>query len=278
MQINCIVVLYNKKIRDSSTLTFFIDHPTIKNIKVLVYDNSISNLGNKKEALRYGWDYLSSGKNVGISKAYNIAIKYTRSNSQFNDDTTYFMLLDDDANLKESYFIYLRKTLKKSRVQIGVPIIKVNNQVLSPARVGMFGRISLVNDVSVLSRGNITAINNGMVIKANIFDSIHYNNNLFIDYVDHDFMRQARESKIKITVFNYVLNHNMSIVDESINEKSRLMRFKIFCSDLKKYYSENLFEKCFVEASLMYRGIKYWHLYHNVEFLKVVLKSNNKND
>lgn len=268
MNISCIVVLYNKAIDESSTLKFFSNH-TIPNTTVYVYDNSTKNYGNKIECQKKGWIYLSEKKNVGLAAAYNKTIEYVLKSNRLNID--YFMILDDDSKLSKEYFDFLNSILNKENIQIGVPIIKINDRILSPCLVEKCGRIKSVKSIKSLNNKNITAINNGMIIKSTVFKKIKYNSDLFVDYVDHDFIRQAKKNNIKITVFNYCLEHNMSIVDNSINEKGRLIRFKIYSKDLKKYYTENLTEKIFVRIHLLNMGIKYFNKYHNIKFIKLAM-------
>lgn len=268
MKIAVIVVLYNKKVNASSTLKFFLNN-NLSNISVYVYDNSVKALGNQAECERNHWTYLTQGKNVGISNAYNQTIDYVLKN---NTHVDYFMMLDDDANLTKGYFNYLEKILKKYNVEIGVPIIKANGEVLSPCKVGICGRISSVASLNSLNDKNLTAINNGMIINKKIFKTIHYNSKLFVDYVDHDFIRQARKKMIKIFIFNYVLSHNMTIVDKSIDESTRLKRFTLYSKDLKEYYVKSYGEKCYVRLHLLNIGIRYFIEYNNIKFLEVVFK------
>lgn len=73
-----------------------------------------------------------------------------------------------------------------------------------------------------------------MIIKTNIFKNIKYNEELFLDYVDHDFMRLIRNHNYKILIMKTIINQNYSRYQlNDIN--SELFRFKIFIKDYKVY-------------------------------------------
>ena len=93
-----IVVLYNKAVTDSLTLKTLA--PYTSRLNVIVYDNSTRDIGNKAACEQMHYTYCGTGKNVGISKAYNCALSYIRKT-----DDDYVMILDDDTRLTEQYIM-----------------------------------------------------------------------------------------------------------------------------------------------------------------------------
>ncbi|MHC3376341.1 glycosyltransferase [Ligilactobacillus equi] len=259
-----IVILYNKCIDDSDVLEFF-KNRNDKNDNICIFDNSQKDYGNRKVAEARGWIYISKGKNVGISKAYNFSIR--KIIEEFNA-VEYFMMLDDDSSLNEEYLNYVTNYIQKHNFDIAVPIVESNNLILSPCNVNRFGRITQMNKVSNISQ--ISAINNGMVIRKTVFDVIMYNENLFVDYVDHDFCRKAREHSFKIDILDYKLKHNMSVVDNTIPFQSRLQRFRIYVNDLKIYYSQSILERVFCMLHLCKMGFKYCVQYKSLKFIQLI--------
>lgn len=271
MIFKCIVVLYNKKIPDSSTLNS-LKGIQDKHIEVHIFDNSDKNMGNSKYVERTGWFYYTKGENIGISKAYNYVIDRNKDFSTL----TYFVMLDDDAEISGDFFKYLERELRVSKLDISVPIIKVGKEIMSPSKVSALGRVKKINDLKEVNQDNITAINNGMVINSEVFNTIRYNDKLFIDYVDHDFMRQARGNGFSIGTLHFILNHNMSSEDTSISEESRLFRFNLYVSDLLTYFSSNDKHNLFGRIQILHMGFRYFLRYRNGKFLKIAIKRSNQ--
>ena len=225
-----IIVLYNKSILDSNT------YNSIKRrnnrIKLIVFDNSTMDYGNKELCKENNIDYLTTNENIGLSRAYNYIIdKY---NFKDND---YIIILDDDTQLNEEYIEEAQAIARENKKSVSLPLIMASDRMISPVKVTFNCRIKTVEDINSIKPEKISAINTGMVLKANIFKKIKYNEKLFLDYVDHDFMKQVRNEKIDINIMHSIINQNFSRFQKS-GIHSDMTRFKIFKKDYKVYCEE----------------------------------------
>ncbi len=78
-----------------------------------------------------------------------------------------------------------------------------------------------------------------MIIKSEIFENYKYDENLFLDFIDHDFIRTMKLKEKKIAIMNdNVITQNFSIINDSV--KKAKIRYKIKKKDLKYFYKNHL--------------------------------------
>lgn len=221
-----LVVIYNKNCKESLTIqSLEKNRRYIKHI--WVYDNSDKDFKNAEYCEKNDFKYLSQNKNVGLSKAYNYCINKINKN-----ENKYIMILDDDTRLEEDYFKEIETTKKEH--DIIIPIVIANKKIISPAKVIHNCRIKSIEKQSEINENNISAINSGMLVKSTIYERIKYNEDLFLDYVDHDFMKRVREEKYKVHVMKCKIIQSFSREEETRIE-SAISRYKIYRKDFKKY-------------------------------------------
>lgn len=227
-----LIVIYNKNIEES--LTYKCLRTFYDNINFVIFDNGdeqyIAN--NKDYCDKHGIKYFTLLKNVGLPRAYNHVI----SNLNLSGDD-HLMILDDDTNLTHEYCDEIKKLVNNKNYDICLPKIKAGNMFISPAKVQFNCRIKAVKDFSLLNSDNISAINSGMVVRASVYNKIKYNDKLFLDYVDHDFMRKARKIKCAIKIMDSIIEQNYFRFQVNSLEKE-LFRFKIYVKDFKIYCRE----------------------------------------
>lgn len=225
--LTALIVIYNKSCLESTTFKFIRKYK--KKMNIIVFDNSTIDYGNSEYCEKQNITYYTVNQNIGLSRAYNFIlnkIKLSKSN--------YILILDDDTTLNDNYIREVLETINIDNADVLLPLVWSNNELISPSSVSFNCRVKQIKDVSFINRKNITAINSGMVIRTSIYNDIKYNENLFLDYVDHDFMKNIREK-----------NYNIKILSSSIyqsfsrNEKQPLssvkIRFNIYKKDFKKY-------------------------------------------
>ena len=228
-----IVVLYNKAVTDSLTLKTLA--PYTSRLNVIVYDNSTRDFGNKAACEQMHYTYCGTGKNVGISKAYNCALSYIRKT-----DDDYAMILDDDTSLTEQYIMEMFEKTDRKSADVILPIVKSNGRIISPTNVRMQYSTKAIHDISEISMDRITGINTGMIVKSSVYKTIQYPEKLFLDFVDHSFMAKVRESKYRIEIMKSEILQSFSR-DEKPSVDSVLFRFGIFRKDLWEYCEHNRF-------------------------------------
>jgi rhamnosyltransferase len=144
---------------------------------------------------------LDEGSNIGLSKAYNNAIKFVQQLG-----ISYYFILDQDSKidahlipnlikiqnyLENNYELFLLGTLNK-RPTISI-IERIENSI-SRKKSNYF----IVNRNEMILEKNII-INSGMFLTKNIFILLGgFNENLFTDAIDLDFCYRAKRKGCKI--------------------------------------------------------------------------------
>lgn len=242
-----ILVVYNQYIKNSVTYQFLNEH---KDINVIVCDNSTQDYKNQSVVKSDGYTYIDMHGNKGLSKAYNAAL------DMLHDQSGYVILLDDDTILNEEYY----KSILQVSCDIAVPIVIDEKSILSPSKVND-GVVSRWDGKEILKQ--FTAINSGMIIRLDVFKTYRYDENLFLDYVDHNFMMDMQDKDIR--VLDSKIQQNFSGNDVS-NIEGSLTRFKIFKKDSKYFYRHNIRKYVFV---VLKRKLHLCMQYHSVRFLFV---------
>ena len=225
-----LIVIYEKKIDESNTFNFMKSHLNVVNL--IIFDNS-TDLDilkyNKKYISKLNIKYYCFKKNLGLSKAYNFVIKSTKF--QKND---YLIILDDDTHLNEDYISSVKDNLS-GEYDILLPIVKTNKIIMSPSNIQFKARIKTIKNIDDIIIKKISAINSGMVVKMSVYNDILYNENLFLDYVDHDFMKNIHKYNKKIKILNSTIFQDYSREGGGFSKT----RYKIYRQDFKKFCLNN---------------------------------------
>ena len=240
--IHAIVVVYNKKCEDSITIKSLLKYKN--KINIYIFDNSTipnNNMGFCKNELI---NYFTLKKNVGLPSAYNYVINILEKN-----DKDYVLILDDDTILNDNFFAELFCLTSNNEYDVILPVVKSNHQIISPANIQFGCRVKRVSNVNKIRKDKVTAINSGMAIKVKVYDYIKYDEAMFLDYVDHMFMKKIREGSFSIVIMNSIIQQNFSR-----NEKQKIevvkFRYNIFRKDYK-YYCYKCNQKIFFYFSLL---------------------------
>ena len=223
MKIYAVMVVYNKHLSECPS---FCSAKSQSDVQLLVVDNSTDeSVQNQEEARQAGAWFLSMNGNKGLSKAYNAAFNMLRKKPG-----DWIVLLDDDTEIPDEYWVKLRM---ESPDAILLPVVMTaNGKMISPAEM-KHDIPHLVHSTESITE--ITGINSGMAIPKRLADSYSYDERLFLDYVDHQFLKDMKNSgeKIKILPTNLKQAFSADILDLAAAVK----RLKIQKSDLLTYYS-----------------------------------------
>lgn len=220
-----VLVIYNKHYRDSKTIQVL---RTINDINIIVIDNSTKQYGNAAIENEYGFMYISMEGNKGLPKAYNAGINLVEKKHKL------ICLFDDDTELPRKYFDIILKYVNSTNGDVFLPIVKDSLGLLSPSIMKNL-YCHRATDVNMLNNDNLSAINSGMCIKSELFKDYKYDENMFLDFVDHDFMRTMKsKNKNFIIMKDNELFQDFSLVSDS-KEKAKV-RFKILKKDLNYFY------------------------------------------
>ncbi len=246
-KISAVVVVYNKRIDACEALRSL---SGAKDIDVLVADNSTRNMGNEALAEKAGYTYIGMGGNRGLSKAYNRAIGRIGKNDGL------ICLFDDDTAFGPEYFDILRADARAySGIDIFVPVVKDANGMLSPCIFkGLRGRRA--ESLSDIPAMNITAINSGLAVRAKVFEDYRYDENLFLDYVDHAFIRDTiRNDKSKLRVMDVTIDQQFS-GSQRQSRGDAMRRYGIFKKDVQYFGAKYGEPKLLVWLLLLRRRLK----------------------
>ncbi|MBQ6350768.1 MAG: glycosyltransferase [Methanobrevibacter sp.] len=247
MKVIAIVVIYNKKCSESVSLDGLRQYGN--DIEVAVFDNSTKDYGNRKYCDKNGYQYYTMNRNIGLSKAYNYVIEQMRSD--------YYIILDDDTQLNEEYFKKLKLMIANLQYDVILPIVKADNMIISPSIVQFGCRVKRIRDINAVDEKHITAINSGMIVKKDVYNKIVYDEDLFLDYVDHEFMREVRKEHFRIKIMkDVVIFQNFSMLQKK-DLKSERVRFDIYKKDFKEYC-----KKC---NNMLYYYINIWQYSRNLK-------------
>lgn len=262
--IGAAVVVYNTNCGDSPTCCALkeLNNP---DIKVLIYDNSTRDCGNLDYCKEQGWVYLGGKGNDGISKAYNSCIDYLKSECPVD----MICLFDDDTEIDADYFDLLLKAVNESEKRIFVPLIYAAGQLMSPCKLSEGHKVSAFadNEEALEYIGNeISAINSCMAIKLSVFDDYRYDENIFLDGVDHNFIMDMRQRSERVAVFPYRCDHSFSGRERPPKDAAKL-RFSIYAKDYS-YILKN--DKLSYLKLVGKRAIKLCIQYKTLEFLRLM--------
>lgn len=234
MKAYAVIVIYNNSLSNSKSFNSIKQQ---QDVQVLVVDNSTDqSFNNQEEAREAGAWFLSMGKNAGLSKAYNAALDRLKG-----ENGDWIVLFDDDTEVPDTYW---NRLANQKAEGIVLPMVRTSNgKLLSPAnmRWGIPTAVENVNEIT-----DITGINSGMAISKSIADTYRYDESLFLDYVDHAFLRDMKARGVKISVMDTVITQTFSA--EDTNKIQQLDRLKIQKKDIATFYKKQPWKAWYVLA------------------------------
>lgn len=231
IKIFAVVVIYNREAGEAVTCQC-LRH--IKDIQVILTDNSTEANHNKQYAQENGWMYVGMQGNKGLPKAYNRSIKAIRERGSL------VCLFDDDTEVEETYFSDLReKARSDAEAKVFLPQIYTSKGLLSPCIIGKVS-VRYAENLDEVTDENMTAINSGMAIRTEVFDDYSYDEGYFLDYIDHAFIRDMKRLKYRILVLDAKLKHDIFFEDPNTDIESVIRRFKVFKKDFSRFCGRSL--------------------------------------
>lgn len=232
-KIFAVVVVYNKSVSNSNSIRSLLDS-NLSALQIIVVDNSTMQFNNEVECLNNCISYISMNGNSGLSKAYNVAIDYIQQYSNKNDLIIWF---DDDTHLTKEYFIALNDALLKNEISdIFVPIIYGQNDVIySPNNAGFLKNKLLKSAEDIINLKKFNAINSCLAARFHVYENYRYNENLFLDSVDHNFFDEMRVMKRNFAVLPIKIRQNFFQRELCLDIPTVKKRFQIRVIDLMTY-------------------------------------------
>lgn len=276
VKIDIVLVIYNRELT-SCSITEFVPSA---DVKILVTDNSTyENVKkrNKEICATLGFCYIDMQGNQGLAKAYNKCISIIRKENCVDNIKEFFLFLDQDTYLKqESLFLYFEAIKKNPKKLIFCPIVYDSVGVMSPSLTKGMKFIHEKKYNSSNNResiSNYSFINSGMCVALSVYENIHYDEHLFLDMVDHDFIKCIKKSFADINpvfiIEDLILQQQFSGVSKNSFESDKI-RFQIYYKDSNyyclKWYGRNN------TKTLFFRAVKLSLQHKNSFFIKYFLE------
>ena len=237
MKIGIVIVIYNQYINKSKA------YNSIKNSKlnILIIDNSKEEyiIENELFSINEKLGYIAKGKNIGLSKAYNLAIEYFS-----NKNIDFLILSDDDSIITEEYLMNL-EIFEFKKNKIYAPLIYNGKKLVNPHYhndnyIKEQLKNSKFNNIKDLKKIQNTkymhAINSGMIIPYSLLSEYRYDETLFLDCVDNNFCRSMFNMGIVIEIYPFEIIQSFSVMElKDVPLESLEHRIKIRLKDIKYY-------------------------------------------
>lgn len=230
MKLYGILVLYNKSLDEACAYQQLRD----EDIQLIVCDNSTKENKNAGTAKKDCVIYLPMNGNQGLSRAYNRAIDYIIQNLSPQDEDL-ICFFDDDTMIPAEYF----DKIKEQRGKILLPLVFDSRGIMSPVilKNGIVKRIRNKEEALKSEGKYLSGINSAMAVRMEIFKNYRYNEQMFLDYIDHMFIMDMREKKIYPDVFDVQIEQHFSAVED--DKETARKRFFMQKKDLRIFYGSN---------------------------------------
>ncbi len=250
IQLGILLVIYNRACEDSPSCESLRE---THQAQVVIVDNSTVPNDNAAYAAKNGFGYVAMGGNFGLAKAYNRGVRFLKEHTS----ATHVLLLDDDTTLPEEFFSLTRQAVENEpTATVFLPRVQDEKGLLSPCRIDGL-RVTRIADPCELTARTVTGINSGMVIDLKVFDDYTYDEGYFLDYIDHAFLRDMKQSGAHICITKAALTQRFAANARGARQAQKI-RFRIFKTDFRRFCGTSFQGRLTAWAVIMRRRIKLW--------------------
>lgn len=267
IRITNILVVFNQSLQKSPSFRVLSTQVTDSE-ELLVVDNSTDNEVKKTNQLLLADNpsiqYLDMEGNVGLSVAYNRAFELL-------DAKDWAVLWDQDTEVPANFISKVVGTINGYPNELMVvPFVDTPKLRMSPRKHSGPKITGAINEVGVYE--DITAINSGMAIRVDAFRKNNgYDESMFLDYIDHDFVIRFTKSVGSIVVNDNLLKQSFSDENHD-NIDGDIFRFKIYYGDFKQFCAKFNNGSLFFVSKIWIRAFKLSKIYKNTRFIKIVMQ------
>jgi rhamnosyltransferase len=205
----------NKEMRVCAVVVTYMPAPDVgENITLLqqqvdgvvIVDNSIGSAGRKRLA-RFdeglNTKVIYNGKNGGLAAALNTGVKYARQLGY-----EWIATFDQDSRVTDGMLKTMIQNYDSHPGRERIGIVAPSYREKATGRLSLYAE-KATSDQSGPWMFQLSVITSGSLVKANVFDVVgYYNEELFIDYIDHDFCFRCVDAGFSILgCRNAVLDH-----------------------------------------------------------------------
>ncbi len=271
MKILCIIVIYNQPLFDTvSYKTCGIDKADGK-VGLFVYDNSPVPQHDTRDLdiIGCGIHYVSDISNPGVSAAYNRGVEYAVENGY-----DWVLLMDQDTDFCGDYVSRCQAEIAaRPDCPLFAPVVVDNgNNILSPVklrwRFPLRGRQMPAGE-NVLD--DVAIINSGICVKVEAFQKVGgYNEKVFLDYSDHQFIERLSKKYEDFYLIDYVIRQDFSNFETDKNKLAS--RFTLFCRSLSGYEKQSLSDYLSINLIVIKRSLSLCMRTRSLRFLKILFR------
>lgn len=239
-----VIVVYNALINQKN-----IDKCIKYNVIPFIFDNSTNEDIRSKNTLfcsNNNLNYLTLGKNVGLSIAYNTVIK---KHLKTNDD--WLLILDQDTEINDTFFERINSLVEEKKFLSYFSVFKLRENKYCPKIIYnpyKFKVSDALNEPKEVE-GHLLGINSCSLINKTIFDKVGlFNESLFLDYIDLDFCLRLATHDIKSKAINENLTQHFFNKEKTTLDKVK-HRLSIQKKDAKEYYFHGVIKGFFLQRS-----------------------------
>lgn len=235
-----VIILYNKKLNASNSYISLKPQVGVDD-KILVFDNSTIKFDQEIDPSIM---YRQAKENLGLSKAYN-SVRKICEDFYFE----YVVILDDDSHLSEDYVQTLNSQKHLFKDLNFSEIYSNSGQLLAPdyhncnqlteylVKKGQFAFSKCK-----FYQNNLYGINSGMIISRDYFIKNQYDEGLFVDCVDWQYILDYKRAG------NKAFTSKCRIIQEFHSETMDIAEFDVLVRRLKnrlkdlKHYNSKVYQ------------------------------------
>lgn len=233
MRILSVIVLYHCLLKDSKTYRTL--KPESKDL--LVFDNS----EHAQDISMYAEEakYIHNEKNIGLSACYNRAAEFAKSYGY-----EWLLFLDQDTDFSEiSIDDYISTIASNPTCKMVAPLVKCGKYTMSPMKFKHgFALFSQRTYEGLIDITDLSIINSGMCVSVDALQSCGgYNEKVFLDYSDHEFVRRFKKKYSQVYVLPRTIYQDYSAKSDA--KDAALKRLVMFCESIRGCEKNTLLEK-----------------------------------
>lgn len=222
-----VIVVYNIKISNSISYQKLRTTDYYNNLHLIIVDNSEMESDNEHFCNDIKVDYINMHGNKGLSKAYNAAV-----NRAIMDDA--IVLMDDDTEITNEYFIELYKSMKDyPEVDVFAPIVYgQDGRIYSPNEYGFLRNHFISNPRQSIRKNLFNAIASCLAIRMRVFANYRFNEYLFMDQVDQNFFNDMRKQERLFQILPVYIHQNFYQRGDRLNSDDAWKRLSLRIKDI----------------------------------------------
>lgn len=263
MKILYVLVLYHCDFSNSKTYKTF--RPETKHL--LVFDNSEQSQNIKNVAPDAS--YIHNEVNVGLGACYNQAAKFAKEHGY-----QWLLFLDQDTDFSGVTIDDYEKAIEENPdCKMIAPMVKCGEYTMSPVNFKRhFATLSEASFYGKQKIRDISVINSGMCVSLEAFDKCGgYNEKVFLDYSDHEFVGRYKKHFEFLYVLPKVIRQDFSAKTDS--KQSSLGRFRLFCRSLSGCEKEGFKDVCEYAFVITKRMLSLMLRFHTIAPCSIAYKN-----